>query len=356
MEHSQPRVSVITAVHNGERFLAQALASTLSQTFGDFEYLVVDDLSTDSSPIILHRFAQEDERIVLLRTEAHINHANAINSALKHARGEFVAILDADDVAHPQRLERQVAFLEAMPNVGVLGTQAQVIDENGHLGRLLSYPLTCEMARWDIFFWAPVLHSAAMIRSYLLQDIGGYSVQWRYAADYFLWAKLIVRTGISNLPDVLVSYRRHSQQTSSVHAKAQQSAAWLLIYKMLAERLGLRAQFEEIGALYQGVRGQQFIDARALTDAADLLAVIREHYLRVEKPDAATACGIDRDCAVWLLTMAWVHRDSHRTEARKLLQKAKELDSQIWYRERTRAMLRRLRKQRLTAVPSDLAL
>jgi len=345
MESSHPRVSVITAVYNGERFLAQAIDSVLGQTFTDFEYLVVDDRSTDGSRGILERYAALDDRVVLLRTEAHIHQGNAINTALRQARGEFIAILDADDLAHPERLEHQVAFLHARPDVGVAGTQAQQIDEDGRAGRVLSYPVTCELARWDILFWTPVLHSAAMIRSDLLQEIGGYSVQWRYASDYLLWAELIMRTGIANLPEVLVSYRYHAQQTSLVHAKVQQSTVWLLIYKMLAERLALRAQLDDIGALFRGVRGARLEDAGAPARAGDLLAAIRERYICVERPDAATAHLIDMDCAKWLLTLAWVHRRSQRAEARELLQQAKNLDAEIWRREQTRTMLRRLLKQ-----------
>lgn len=338
---NQPRISVITTVHNGERFLAEALDSILSQTFADFEYLVVDDLSTDGSPGILQRYAERDDRIVLLRTEAQINHSNAINTALKRAQGEFVAILDADDVAQPSRLERQVAFLEAKPEVGAAGTYAQQIDEEGRVGQVLSYPTTCQMARWDILFATPILHSAAMMRRSLLVEIGGYSVQWRYANDYSLWAELIKHTGIASLPEVLVSYRRHSQQTSATYGKAQQGEVWLLIYKMLAERLGLRARLDDIGTLYRGVRGIRLEDAGAPTRAGDLLADIRERYLSVEQPDAETARQIDMDCAQRLFKMAWVHRHSHRAESRNLLQRAKELDTQIWQRGQTRSMIKR---------------
>lgn len=351
MEGNHPRVSVITAVHNGERFLAEAIGSILGQTFTDFEYLLVDDRSTDGSPGILRHYAALDNRVVLLRTEVHINQSNAINTALRQARSEFVAILDADDVAHPERLERQVAFLEARPGVGVAGTQARQIDEDGRVGRVLSYPVTCELARWAILFWTPVLHSAAMIRLELLREIGGYSVQWRYATDYSLWAELIARTGIASVPEVLVSYRRHAQQTTSTHSKQQQSTTWMLIYKMLAERLALRAQLDDIAALFRGVRGARLEVAGAPARAGDLLAVIRERYICVERPDAATAHQIDMECAKWFLTLAWVHRRSQRAEARELLQQAMNLDAQIWRREQTRTMLRRLliQEQRATA-------
>ena len=345
MESSQPRVSVITTVYNGEPFLAQAIDSILGQTFRDFEYLLVDDCSTDSSPGILQRYAAQDDRVVLLRTDGKINHSNAINAALKRAQGEFVAILDADDVAHPRRLERQVEFLEVRPHIGAAGTYVQQIDENGRTGHVMSYPTTCELARWGILFATPVLHSAAMIRRSLLVELGGYSVQWQYANDYSLWAELITRTGIASLPEVLVSYRGHSQQTSAIHNKAQQGEVWLLIYKILAERLGLRARLDNIGVLYQGVRGVHLGSADALTRARDLLSAIRARYVIVERPDATATYDINIDCAQRFLKMAWVHRHSHRVLARELLQEAKELDPGIWQREQTRNMINRTRNR-----------
>lgn len=355
MQNSQPRVSVITPVHNNERFLVPAVESILSQTFRNFEYLIVDDRSTDGSPDILRRYAEQDDRVLLLRTEAPNSQSNALNTALRRARGEYVAILDADDLAHPQRLERQIEYLEAKPAVGALGTYVQQIDADGGAGSVLRFPITCELARWGILFATPVVHSSAMIRRSLLEDVGGYSMQWRYANDYSLCAALITRTGIACLPEVLVSYRRHSNQTSSTYSKTQQGEVWLLMYKMLAERLGLRAQLNDIGALFRGLRRMQLEDTGTLTRAGDLLTEIREHYLRVEQPDIETTCQINLDCAQRLLMLAWVHRHSHRAESRRLLQKAQELDAQLWKRKETRTMLRRqLERERNKAAAVDM--
>ena len=343
MPTDAPRVSVITPVFNGERFLAEAVESILAQTFTDFEYLLVDDASTDGSPAILARYAQLDQRAVVLHNAINVNHSNAINTALNVARGEFVAMLDADDLAHPERLARQVRFLEEQPAVGVVGAQVHQIDGAGRVRHGMAFPVTCELARWSILFATPVLHSAAMMRHDLLQQIGGYSVQWRYANDYSLWAELIGRTGIANLPETLVSYRRHDQQTSSVYTTPQQGEVWLLIYRMLVERLTLRAPLDDIGVLYHGVRGDLLPDAAALDRAANLLAAIRTRYLAVERPDAITAAQIDGDCAKRLLTLARVHRHSQRATSRVLLQQALALDPQLLQRPQTGAYLRRLR-------------
>ena len=335
MSANNPRVSVITTVRNGERFLAAAIESILAQSFTDFEYLLVDDASTDGSGAIIARYAAEDARIVPLHKAFSVNHSHAINAALPQARGEFVAILDADDLAHPARLARQVEFLAANPDIGVVGAQVSQIDDEGSVHHTMSFPTSWALARWTIFFGTPVLHSAAMVRRRLLTEIGGYSVQWKYANDYSLWATLIDRTRITNLPETLVSYRRHAQQTSSTTTTPQQGEVWLLIHRMLAERLGLRAPLNDIGLLYHGWRGMPLEDAAALMRAADLLTSIQERYCAVEQPDAATADLIAAECARHLLTLAWIHRRSERTASRRLLARALVLDPHLWQRPQT---------------------
>jgi hypothetical protein len=182
-----------------------------------------------------------------------------------------------------------------------------------------------------------------MMRRSLLQKVGGYGSRSRYAADYALWAELIAHTKVTNLPETLVSYRRHDHQTSTVALTPQQGEVWLLIFRMLAERLSLRVPLDDIGVLYHGVRGGQLEDAAALARASDLLAAIRERYLAVERPAPATVEEINVDCAQRLLTMAWVHRHSQRAASRVLVQNALEFDPQLWQRAGTRARLRRFR-------------
>lgn len=356
MPADAPRVSVITTVHNGERFLAAAVESILAQRFADFEYLLVEDASTDGSGAIVAHYAAADARIIPIYKPLSINHSHALNAALPHARGEFVAILDADDLAHPERLAQQVQFLDANPDVGVVGAQVNQIDDQGRIRHSMTFPTSWLLARWVILFGTPVLHSAAMVRRTLLVDIGGYSVQWKYANDYSLWATLIDRTRITNLAETLVSYRRHAQQTSSTIATPQQGEVWLLIYRMLAERLALRVALNDIGRLYHGMRGVELEAAAALTRAAELLTAIWERYRTVEQPDPVTADAINADCARRLLMMAWTHRRSQRTASRRVLQRALTIDPQLWQRPQTCAHLRHMDRRRAGAAPSDQAL
>ena len=126
---SVPRLSVILPVYNGSAFLAEAMESVLNQTFRDFELLVIDDASTDGSAAVAEQFG--DPRVRVIRQEANRRLPATLNHGLDLARGEWVARMDADDICHPQRFARQVAFLEAHPDHGVVGSWSEDIDEYG---------------------------------------------------------------------------------------------------------------------------------------------------------------------------------------------------------------------------------
>lgn len=346
MGANPPRVSVVTTVYNGERFLAEAIESILDQSFRDFEYILVDDASTDASPAIIETYARLDPRIRVIHNQLNLNPCGSINRALEVAVGEYFANLDQDDFADRRRLELQIAFLDKHPEIGVVGAQARQIDHAGSARHTMSYPTSPAMARWVILFGTPVLHSAATIRRELLLQVGGYSGHGKYAIDYALWAALVECTKITNLPETLVSYRRHADQASSVASASQQGEVWLLIYRMLAERLTLRIPLNDIGLLFHGVRRMKLEDATALERAAALLSAIHRRYLEKEQPDPKVTEQIDEDYALRLLAMAWTHRNSQRVASRNLLCNALDTDPLLWKRPNTCAQLRKWRQGR----------
>ena len=136
----EPIVSVILSVRNGEPYLKQAIDSILAQSFRDFELIVVDNHSTDDSPNIVESY--DDERIILTKPEEPLHLAQALNYAASMARGEYVARMDADDVSHPARFEKQIQYMREHPEVGILGSQVRPIDADGELitGRQYNKP------------------------------------------------------------------------------------------------------------------------------------------------------------------------------------------------------------------------
>ena len=202
--HSAPIVTVLMAVFNGEKYLREAIDSVLTQTFGDFELLIVNDGSTDGSRAIVESYG--DSRIRLIDNETNLGLARSLNRGLAVARGRYVARLDADDVSEPERLARQAEFMERHPDVVLLGSWHTLIDEHSkEIGRRW-VPCDHFPIRWMLEFICPFAHSAVMIRrTALLTE--SYDESFEYAMDYDLWLRLAERGRVANLNQFLMRYR-----------------------------------------------------------------------------------------------------------------------------------------------------
>lgn len=200
-----PSVSILMAVYNGEKYLRRCLDSVVSQDFTDFEFIIVDDASSDDTHSILSSY--HDERIVYLKNEENIGQTRSLNKGLNHARAPLIARIDADDLWHPEKLGRQVRFLETHEDVAVLGTFANTINLSGDLTARRTYPLSDNDIKATLLRKAPVCHVSVVMRKQVVVSIGGYPEQYRTVADFALWSALI-RAGfrITNLPEYLTTY------------------------------------------------------------------------------------------------------------------------------------------------------
>jgi glycosyltransferase involved in cell wall biosynthesis len=207
-----PKISVLMAVRDGERWLGQAIESVLTQTFSDFELVVVDDGSIDGSSDILSSLSGRDARIRIMhqRSEGLVK---ALNRALAVARGPLVARLDADDVALPERLARQAACFDELAALVLLGTWAEEIDDEGCcIGQIRpeTYPARLkEILRRQ----NPFVHSSVMMRTSLARRLGGYREAFLGAEDFDLWLRMSECGMVANLPQALVRYRLHGGNT-----------------------------------------------------------------------------------------------------------------------------------------------
>ena len=216
-----PAVSVLMSVYNGERYLLEAIDSIRAQTFRDFEFIIVDDASDDGSAEIARRCMAQDGRIRLLALERNRGQAAALNHGLGMARGEFIARMDADDVCAPARFQKQVDYLRAHPEIGVLGCAMDVADERLRAHGRWDYPARHAQILFNLLFrGSGFAHPATMMRRQLLVDAGGYDENARFAQDVELWTRLASRARFANLPDTLLTYRRH-EQSKSVANEAQ---------------------------------------------------------------------------------------------------------------------------------------
>ncbi len=219
---NSPRVSVVMPAYNAARWLRRALASLVTQTFADLEIVVVDDGSDDETPTIIATAAAGDSRIVAVRQD-HAGFSSAANHGLAVARGEYIGRLDADDIALPDRFAIQVAFMDAHPEVGVVGGSMVVIDEHERKLHRMYYPT--ENVDAEMLKYSALGHPATLIRRSLMVELGGYRRAFVHAEDYDLWLRIAERARLANLPDVVTYYRAHPGQISVAYWRSQQGCA-----------------------------------------------------------------------------------------------------------------------------------
>jgi glycosyltransferase involved in cell wall biosynthesis len=209
MTSEMPVVSVVLPVLNGARTLSPALESILNQTFHEFEVIVIDDGSTDTTPAMLDDVRRADGRIRVHRNEETIGLPRSLNLGIDHARGSLIARMDCDDISAPERLERQMACLKANDDVGLLGTQARVVNERGApLPRWTPLlPMCHDLLVWRLLETTPFVHPSIMMRKEIVRAAGGYDPAFAKGQDMELWTRLAFTTRFANLDDVLVDYR-----------------------------------------------------------------------------------------------------------------------------------------------------
>jgi GT2 family glycosyltransferase len=205
-----PRVTVLVPVRDGERWLRTAIDSVLTQSVSDFELLVVDDGSRDSTPDLLAEYARQDSRVRILQQPAQ-GVASALNRGIGAARGPFIARLDVDDVALPGRLARQIRFLDEHPEVVLLGSWAVRINENDRSVGYLMPPTRHAAIMRALARDNPFIHSSVMYRTAAVQRLGGYRPSFEAAEDYDLWLRLSEVGKFANLAKPLIRYRHHEK-------------------------------------------------------------------------------------------------------------------------------------------------
>ncbi|MBI4839348.1 MAG: glycosyltransferase [Nitrospirae bacterium] len=209
-----PLISVIMSVFNEDRYLSGSIESILGQTFKDFEFIIVDDASTDSSFEIMQKYAAKDSRIVLIKNSANQGLAMSLNNALRTARGQFIARMDGDDIAEKSRLECQIDFLNKNSRIDLVGSSMYLINTHNDIiarSDMVSDPAILKKL---VYFKSPCLHPTWMFRSKILKDLKGYR-NLPAAQDYdFLMRLYSFGYAISNITRPLLYYRVHEDKVS----------------------------------------------------------------------------------------------------------------------------------------------
>ena len=250
---SAPRISVVLPVYNGAAYVARAVASILAQTQRDFELIAIDDGSTDDTTRILRAF--DDRRLQVLQQENR-GLPTTLNRALTLCRGEYIARQDHDDLSHPERLARQVAFMDAHPRCALLGTRADIHVDDQPTGRAHDHPLGNEALQFALLFDNPFVHSSVMLRRASLSPVGGYSSDpARQPEDFELWSRIARQHAVANLPERLVTYREVAGSLSRVSVRPFTHRLVRLSAENLAFRLGVEepsADLTDLAALHHG--------------------------------------------------------------------------------------------------------
>lgn len=296
-----PRVSIILPAFNAERYIAPAIESLLTQSFGDFELLVIDDGSTDKTPEVVAGIS--DSRLRYYRNQENLRLSATLNRGLDLSVGNYIARMDADDLALPQRIALQVAYLDCHPDVDVVGTGMRKFDDRQN-GLLESRPVTDpHLLRWRQHFSNQINHPTVMLRRAALDRLGlryGVIPNWaeqRHRAletvahlseDYLLFGLMAMRGRVHNLPDALLRYRVHAQSVSNSQMSQQLDMACQVSRILFEYVIGAPVDAEAVAACYftraRSLPENTILAATALIDSA-----VAAHIRRYDIPAVSQA-------------------------------------------------------------------
>ncbi len=245
-QSGSPRVTVLMSVYNSGRFLAGAVESILGQTLTDFEFVIVDDGSTDGSHEILERYAAANSRIVLLANEANIGLTRSLNRGLEVARGRYLARQDADDISLPQRLAMQVEYLDRNLSTGLVCAGIEVMDQQGRTLARKIPPESDSRIKAELLIKNHVVwHTTVMVRLEEIRKAGGYDQSVRYAQDYDLWWRMGRFAVFGGLGEVLVRWRSNPESISSRNRQEQLECMFATSLMAVRESLGADEELNE---------------------------------------------------------------------------------------------------------------
>lgn len=207
-----PIISVIMPVYNEGRYLKHAIDSILNQSFRDFEFVIIDDGSKENINKIINQYS--DQRIIYYKNNRNLGITKSLNIGLQKASGKYIARMDADDVAMPDRLKVQKKYLDDNPDIFLIGAMAEIIDENDNKQKSWEYPFNYYDIAYSMFFYNPIMHSTIFFRSSLIDNVGKYNENYKFAQDFEFYTRIIKLCKVENLRDYLLQYRCHKKSIS----------------------------------------------------------------------------------------------------------------------------------------------
>lgn len=314
-------VTVLMSVYNEERYLDEAIRSILNQTFTDFEFIIINDGSTDGTLDILRKYEQVDSRI-LVHNQANRGLTASLNRGGELANGKYIARMDADDISTPNRLERQVCYFNDHPYLALLGTWAEAIDERGRILWKICPPADPILLKWRMLFKNNIIHSSVMFNKEKSINLGGYNPNIAFAQDYDLWTRMMRHYDIAQLPEILVHLRDHSAQITAKHFEDQKEMENQSVLRNIQYLLKEEFSLEDIRALGLTLEDRPIANPEQLKRAADLLKDLYVAVMNRWKLDSKDARIITEDYAKMMRNLALKHTNMRRKGSFPILQRA----------------------------------
>lgn len=241
MRKKMPKATVLMPVYNGEKYLKEAIESILNQTFKDFEFLIINDGSTDNSVKIINSY--QDKRIRLVHNETNLGLIYTLNKGIDLVESEYIARMDCDDISSTNRLSKQIKYLDQHPEVGILGSWVKIIGDHSFIGK---YYIKHEEIKASLLFNSSLAHpSVTMCKEILDQHNFRYDERFKHAEDYEMWTRMIDLTDFANLPEPLLSYRKHPESISKTQNETQKINSQKIRLEQI-KKIGLDPTDEEL--------------------------------------------------------------------------------------------------------------
>lgn len=274
-----PSISVIMPAYNASQYIRQAVESILSQTFENFELLVIDDGSSDNTSDVLSCY--QDSRLRLLRNQSNEGVAHSLNRGIQEAKGRYIARMDSDDLSEPIRLEEQFKYMEQHKDVGVSGTWITIFgDQPSTVERS---PVGKEIANAYLLFDNPLFHPSVIIRRSALDSLDiHYDSKFSRTEDYDLWTRIAEKTEIDNIPYPLTRMRHHQRSVTNTWSAEMTDQIELLLWCQL-HKFGLEIDRRKVKMHHNISRGRRCNSRQNLSEAVDWLLILRVHNMQSQR-------------------------------------------------------------------------
>ncbi|MFA6339053.1 MAG: glycosyltransferase family 2 protein [Candidatus Paceibacterota bacterium] len=276
-----PKVTVLMPVYNSEKYLREAIDSILNQTFKDFEFLIINDGSTDKSSEIIKSY--KDSRIRLIENLENLGMADNFNKGIELAQGEYVVRMDSDDISLPNRIETQVDFMDKNSEIGVCGSWIKTI-KNSKIGHAIKYLNDSEEIKSNLLFHTSLAHPSTIIRKEAITKNNlRYEKKYDPADDYALWTQVSKITKISNIQKVLLFYRVHQKNITNTKEEQRKNNV-TLIQENLLKDFGIKYNNEELHT-HRAISNFSITGMSEVKTAENWLTKIKKHNETVKYYD-----------------------------------------------------------------------